>query len=82
MAPGRSAPRSATRTASSRGNAGIRVYHLLDARIRMGSDRAAEWRCAAAPDAAPVPYPISGMWKPGAALPSSGQRAVTALPRV
>jgi len=27
-------------------------------------------------------YPINGMWKPGASLPSSGQRAVIALPRV
>jgi hypothetical protein len=26
--------------------------------------------------------PISGMWKPGAALPSSGQRAVTVFNRV
>ena len=27
-------------------------------------------------------YPITGMWKPGAALPSSGQRAVITLVRV
>jgi hypothetical protein len=27
-------------------------------------------------------YPITGMWNPGATLPSSGQRAVIALPRV
>ena len=27
-------------------------------------------------------YPIIGMWKPGAALPSSGQREVIVLPRV
>ena len=28
------------------------------------------------------PYPIIGMWNPGAALPSSGQRVVSVLPRV
>ena len=28
------------------------------------------------------PYPNIGMWNPGAALPSSGQRVVSVLPRV